>query len=271
MTAGLVFVGCGNMGGALITGYASRVPDASLFVVDTHVEKARSLLRDNDRIRIMEDVDGIGDAPVSATVLAVKPQSMPAVLPRLAPLPLASGLVISVAAGITTGTIRAALPRARIVRAMPNTPAMLGLGVTGLWCDVSVTAEDRAMCEVLFGAVGAVHWVDAEQAIDAVTAVSGSGPAYVFAVAEAMEAAARELGFEPALAHALVRDTIAGAAAILTVEGAKPAELKSNVRSPKGTTDAALRVFEDGDTLVALFVRAMQAARARAAELSEPS
>lgn len=263
----IVFVGCGNMGGALAAGYGRRVASAHLVVVDPDARKARGMLPDDGRVTILPAIEAVGDLVPAATVLAVKPQSMGEVLPLVASLPAAAGLVVSIAAGTGVDTIRAALPRARIVRAMPNTPALLGAGVTGLWGGDEVTAEDRRVCEGLFGAVGEVHWVGAEREMDAVTALSGGGPAYVFAFTEALTDAAARLGLPPAQAAALARATVAGAAAMLAVPGADPTALKAAVRSPKGTTDAALRVFEAEGALQTLVATALDAAFRRAGEL----
>lgn len=264
----LVFVGCGNMGAALAKGYLRSAADAAITVVDPDLARARAILpRDRDVV-FASSIAAAMLTDALAIVLAVKPQSMASVLPLLTPMAAASGLIISIAAGTSSRTIGAVLPEARIVRAMPNTPALIGAGVTGLWVGAESTYADKALCETLFGAVGMVRWVTSEAAIDAVTAVSGSGPAYVFAFAEAMAASGVRLGLGPVLSEALARETIAGAAAMLRQPGAEPSALKAAVRSPAGTTDAALRVFETSDALADLMNAALDAAHRRAGELS---
>lgn len=260
----LLLIGCGNMGGALAAGYTRRSPQARLLVVDPDTAKAHAAVPGATVVATLAEV---GEARPAMTVLAVKPQSMAAMLPMLAPLPAASGLVVSIAAGTSTGSIRAVLPGARVVRAMPNTPAAVGRGATGLWGGAEVTAGDRALCEALFAAVGLASWVSDEAAIDAVTALSGSGPAYVFAVCEAMAQAGAALGLPPDTAAGLARATLIGAAAMLEHDATDPAQLKANVRSPQGTTDAALKVFEAGGALHGLFGRAIRAAFDRAVAL----
>ena len=260
----ILLLGCGNMGGALASGFLRGSPDARLLVVEPDSAKAWAMLPAEARVKVVAEVAGVADAQPGMTVLAVKPQSMAEVLSQLAPLPAAEGLVVSIAAGVATGTIRAALPRARVVRAMPNTPASVGEGATGLWGGPEVTEADRRRVDALFGAVGMARWVAAEGAVDAVTALSGSGPAYVFAVCEAMARAGAALGLAPDAAAELARATVIGAAAMLKRDATDPAALKQAVRSPGGTTDAALKVFEHDDALAGLFDRAIRAAFDRA-------
>lgn len=263
----VIILGCGNMGGALAAGYHARVCEGRLLVVDRNVDRVRATLPPGQRVRVVATIAEIGQVRPGMTVLAIKPQAMAAVLPLVAPLPAARGLVVSVAAGIDTTSIRGALPAARIVRAMPNTPASVGAGATGLWAGEGVTEQDKLRCESLFCAVGLARWVEREDDIDAVTALSGSGPAYLFAVAEALAQAGADAGLGKALADELARATVIGAAAMLNGLLSGPGTLKAAVRSPGGTTDAALRVFEDGNALPLLFSRAVAAAHVRAKEL----
>lgn len=265
----VIIIGCGNMGGALAAGYHARVPNGRLLVVDRNVDRVRAALPTDQRTEIVATIAGSGQVRPGMTVLATKPQAMAAALPLLALLPAAQGLVVSVAAGISAAAIRGALPAARIVRAMPNTPASVGAGATGLWGSEGVTQQDRLRCEALFGVVGLARWVEREDDIDAVTALSGSGPAYLFAVVEALAQAGAEAGLEAVLANELARATVTGAAAMLERSSSGPTTLKAAVRSLGGTTDAALRVFEDGNALALLFGRAVAAAHARATELRQ--
>ncbi|HEY1886770.1 MAG TPA: pyrroline-5-carboxylate reductase dimerization domain-containing protein, partial [Roseiarcus sp.] len=156
-----------------------------------------------------------------------------------------------------------------VVRAMPNTPAAIGRGVTAAFANAYVNEQQQRWCERLLGAVGAFFWLDDENAIDAVTAISGSGPAYVFALTEALAAAAEKLGLSADLSVKLARGTVEGAAELMRREGAtSPATLRRNVTSPGGTTAAALAVLEDAKGLNDLMARATAAARARAAEMA---
>lgn len=263
----VLIIGCGSMGGALATRYHAWVPNGRLHLVDRNVGRVRATLPLGPRVRVVASIAELGQIRPDMTVLATKPKGIGAVLPLLASLPAANGLVVSIAAGISAASIQDALPAARIVRAMPNTPASVGAGVTGLWAGRGVTEQDRLCCEALFGAVGLVRWVGREEDIDAVTALSGSGPAYLFAVTEALAQAGADAGLGVALADELARATVIGAAAMLERSSSGPATLKAAVRSPEGTTDAALRVFEDGNALSRLFGSAVAAAHVRAKEL----
>jgi pyrroline-5-carboxylate reductase len=176
-------------------------------------------------------------------------------------------LVLSIAAGITIEAIEAGLGTRRIVRAMPNTPAQIGKGITGA-VGGDISAADRAIAEALLRAAGQVVWFEDESRIDAVTAVSGSGPAYVFYLVEALAAAAEQQGFGPEQAMQLARQTVVGAAALLEADPAPAAELRQNVTSPKGTTYAALQVLMDAESGIApVLARAVEAARRRSEEL----
>jgi pyrroline-5-carboxylate reductase len=191
--------------------------------------------------------------PLAATVKARKP------------------LVISIAAGILEPDIRTWLGgEAAVVRAMPNTAALLGAGAAALYANPEVTPAQRATAQALLEAVGTALWIDDESLMDAVTALSGSGPAYFFLLMELMEAAALKLGFTPAVAHALVQQTAYGAARMAVESGKTPAELRTQVTSPGGTTAAALAVFEEAK-LAAIVGRALTAARDRGRQLSGSS
>ena len=209
--------------------------------------------------------DGVGVADI--LVVAVKPQLMEGVLPTLRPTVGERTVVVSVAAGTTVATLAAALGTRRVVRTIPNTPAMVGEGITGAFATDEVPAQGRAAVEALLRSNGAVLWVESEEDIDRVTAVSGSGPAYVFHLAEALAAAARALGLDGDDADRLARQTVIGAAALLR-ESAEPAStLRERVTSPNGTTAAALAVLMEDEAMSKLMTRAVGAAHGRAVEL----
>ncbi|MDE2018531.1 MAG: pyrroline-5-carboxylate reductase, partial [Hyphomicrobiales bacterium] len=209
-------------------------------------------------------------SPASVLVLAVKPQALAEAAPGLQGLAGPDTLVVSIVAGKSVASLRAAFPAARaIVRAMPNTPAAIGRGATGLCAGPGVAEADRATVSALFEAVGVASWVADEDAIDAVTALSGSGPAYVFHMVEALAAAGVALGLAPETAAAFARATVEGAGALLAAEPAtSPETLRRNVTSPGGTTAAALDVLMAPDGLCALMAKATAAAKRRAGELA---
>ncbi len=264
----IAFIGGGNMARALIGGLVRRgIPADRIAVSDPSGEARAGLARD---FGIGTHTDNLA-AATSADVwlLAVKPQAMRAVCTGLAPAAQTHApLIVSIAAGIATPQIDRWLGGGQaIVRCMPNTPALLGAGVTGLHANERVDAAQRALAESLLGAVGATVWIPDETRMDAVTAVSGSGPAYVFLLAEAMEAAGVAQGLTPDAARTLTLQTVLGAARMLAESG-EPAEvLRRRVTSPGGTTQAALETLEAGGfrTLVGA---AIAAATRRGKELS---
>ncbi|WP_162501500.1 pyrroline-5-carboxylate reductase [Methylobacterium crusticola] len=262
-------IGCGNMGAALISGYLARSPESHVLVVDPDRERSRSRLPAAAGLMFSERLTPLRDRRAAVTILAVKPQSCAALLPELAGTTAASELVLSIVAGVGAGTLQQALPGARIVRCMPNTPAVQGAGAAVLWSAPEVPAIDRSRCQALLQAVGSVDWVPDERHIDLATAVSGSGPAYFFAFTEALGRAGEIIGLAPELAAKLARATAIGAAAMLDGQAESPGQLKAAVRSPAGTTDAALRVFEQDAALDALVQEAVSAAHRRAIELSQ--
>jgi pyrroline-5-carboxylate reductase len=209
------------------------------------------------------------DAPVDALVLAIKPQMLEAAAPALAPLIGARTLVLSILAGKRVADLASRLPARAFVRAMPNTPAAVGRGVTGAYPSPGVDPEQRSLAQAVLSAVGSVEWVEREELIDAVTAVSGSGPAYVFYLAESLAAAGVAAGLPDELAARLARATVEGAGELMhRSPDASPGRLRENVTSPGGTTAAALGVLMAEDGLGPLLTRAVSAAKRRAAELS---
>lgn len=256
------------MARSLISGLIARgTPAASIHVAEPVAELRASLDAD---FGVKVFADGAGAVAGADTwVLAVKPQVMRGVCESLATqASAAKPLVISIAAGITTTQLQRWLGKdVPVVRTMPNTPALLGAGVTGLFASQQVDADDRARAQHLLESAGDTVWVDDEALMDAVTAASGSGPAYVFLLAEAMQEAAIAEGLPVDAARTLVLQTILGAARMLTEGSVEADELRRRVTSPNGTTQAAIETFEAGG-LRDLVARAIHAARTRGAELS---
>ena len=264
----VAFIGGGNMARSLIGGMVSRGADPATIHVAEPVDALRGALARDFGVQV--HVDAAEAAGRAATwVFAVKPQVMRRVCEALADRARAARpLAVSIAAGITAGQLSAWLGGdAAVVRAMPNTPALLGAGVTGLHANDAVDAGGRARAQALLASAGETVWIGDEALMDAVTAVSGSGPAYVFLLAEAMEDAARAQGLPADAARILVQQTILGAARMLTASDDAPEELRRRVTSPGGTTHAAIETFEAGG-LRALVAAAIDAAAVRGRELS---
>lgn len=258
---GLVLVGCGRMGGALLDGWLKNgLTAGAVHVIEPHPRPELSGL----------GISLNGDLPADPAVLviAVKPQMMADVLPRLSVG--SDTLVVSVAAGVTIAAYEAAFPGAAIVRTMPNTPAAIGQGITAIIGNGLAGPAQLDLAEALMAAVGRVVRLQDEGQMDAVTALSGSGPAYVFHLIEAMAAAGAAEGLAPDLALALARATVAGAGALAVAEDEDPGKLRENVTSPNGTTAAGLAVLMDSGTGLPPLMRAtIAAAAARSRELGK--
>lgn len=254
----IAFIGGGNMARSLIGGLIARDTPASAIRVSEPVEALREALARDFGVRTTAD-NAAAAGGAGLWLLAVKPQVMRAVCEALAPLAQAERpLVVSIAAGITGAQLQRWLGGGvAVVRAMPNTPALLGAGVTGLFASSEVDANGREQAANLLSSAGKTVWIADEAQMDAVTAASGSGPAYIFLLAEAMEAAAIAEGLPADAARTLVQETVLGAARMLTESGEDPAELRRRVTSPGGTTQAAIETFEAGGfrTLVAAAIR----------------
>ncbi|WP_181703235.1 pyrroline-5-carboxylate reductase [Chthonobacter albigriseus] len=264
----LVLIGAGKMGGAMLAGWLERgLPAANAIVVDPNLAGEMADLVTRHGARAVASAAEIGVEP-AVVVLAVKPQSMAAVLPQVAPVIGPRTVVISVAAGTTIATLAAALGSGPIVRVMPNTPAQVSQGMSVGVGNAAVTAADRDLVTRLMDAVGKTAWVDDEALMDAVTAVSGSGPAYVFLLAECLAKAAEKAGLPPDLAMLAARQTVAGAGALLAASPLEPAVLRQNVTSPGGTTAAALAVLMAEGGLQPLLDEAVAAAARRSRELA---
>jgi pyrroline-5-carboxylate reductase len=257
----LVLAGAGKMGGAMLEGWLAAGTDPRSIVVIEPQPQDTQALKTPGLTVVAEPPALVADT----LVLAVKPQVMGEVLPGLAPLRDERTLVVSLAAGITIGTLRQ-LGSGPLVRSIPNTPAALGKGMTAAVADGASDA-DVARADELLSAIGAVAWVDDEALIDPATAVSGSGPAYVFHMVECLAAAGEAEGLPPDVAAKLARQTIIGAGALLERSALDPATLRSNVTSPGGTTAAALGVLMESGELEELMIRAVHAAAVRSREL----
>ena len=244
---GISFIGGGNMARSLIGGLIGRGMDPAGLQVAEPYEAFRSALARDFSVAV--HAENSAAAAAGATwVFAVKPQMLRQVAEELAPLAQArQPLVISIAAGITSTQLERWLGgNIAVVRSMPNTPALLGAGATGLFANARVSAPQRERAERLLAATGITAWINDESGMDAVTALSGSGPAYVFLLAEAMQSAGQAQGLDADTARALALQTIFGAARML-VESGEPADvLRQRVTSPGGTTQAALETFEAG-------------------------
>ncbi|MEA9564626.1 MULTISPECIES: pyrroline-5-carboxylate reductase [Xanthomonas] len=266
--ARIAFIGGGNMARSLIAGLIRQgVPAASLRVAEP-VEELRTGLSRDFGVQAVADARDAADG-AATWVLAVKPQVMPSVCAQLAALAQAQQpLLLSIAAGITATQLqRWCGGDTAVVRAMPNTPALLGAGVTGLYATARVSDAQRMQATQLLESAGVTVWIDDEAQMDAVTAVSGSGPAYVFLLAEAMEAAAQAQGLPADTARTLVLQTLLGASRMLTESGEAPQVLRGRVTSPNGTTQAAIETFQAGG-FEALTARAIAAATERGRSLS---
>jgi pyrroline-5-carboxylate reductase len=254
---GLVLLGCGKMGSAMLAGWLDRgLSPAAVWVTDPNP---------SDWLRGLSGIQlnaGLPDAP-ALVLIAVKPQMMTDALPGLAALGGGDTVFLSVAAGVPIARYAALLGGTTpIIRAMPNTPAAVGRGITALIGNAHVTDAAMAMAETLLRAVGQTVRLDDESQMDAVTALSGSGPAYVFHMIEAMAAAGEAQGLAPALALHLARATVAGAGALAEHADEDPAQLRVNVTSPGGTTAAGLSVLMDPATGLPPLMRATIAAAA---------
>jgi pyrroline-5-carboxylate reductase len=260
----ILLVGGGRMGGAMLRGWQERGLAPSV-VLDPAPETA--VLR-APNVEVVGSASAIpaGFRP-EAVVLAVKPQVAAAALPTVA-LRVGDAVALSIMAGRNLAGLAGMLPGASLVRAMPNTPAAIGRGISVACAGPGVSEPQRALCDALLAAVGEVAWVEDEALLDAVTAVSGSGPAYVFLLAELLERAAVEQDLPPALARQLARATVAGAGALLAASGEDAAALRRAVTSPGGTTERALAVLMDDAAWPAALSRAVAAATERSRELA---
>ena len=264
----IAFIGGGNMARSLIGGLVAAGTPATAIRVAEPVEALRKGLATDYGVAVFETATKAADG-AGTWLFAVKPQVMREVCGELAPQARqARPLAVSIAAGITAAQLERWLGGdLAVVRTMPNTPALLGAGVTGLYANPRVDAAQRTQAQELLSAAGATVWIEDEALMDAVTALSGSGPAYVFLLAEAMQAAGEAQGLPAGTARTLTLHTVLGAARMLVEGDASAAELRRRVTSPGGTTQAAIEVFEAGG-FRDLVDRAIAAAARRGGELS---
>ncbi len=269
LPASLTLVGAGRMGSAMLSGWlAMGLRGEAITILEPAPYPELTSLCAANGIALNPPADTLG--PAEVLILAVKPQMLESAAPALAPLTGPDTLVISILAGKRIADVAARLPAAgAIVRAMPNTPAAIGRGITGVAASQTVTPRQRAMTDALLGAVGAVEWLDSESLIDAVTAVSGSGPAYIFYLTEALAKAGEAAGLPADLSLRLARATVEGSGELMRQSpDLAPSKLRENVTSPGGTTAAALSVLMADDGLEPLMRDAIAAALRRAGELS---
>jgi pyrroline-5-carboxylate reductase len=263
----ITFIGGGNMAAAMIGGLLKREwTPASIRVVEI-AAAARERIEREFRVRTDAETSA-SSAAADCIVLAVKPQNMREVARALRPF-LGAQLLISIAAGIRMLDLSRWLAGyRRIVRVMPNTPALVRAGISGLCAMPAVSADDRARAQDILSAIGTTLWLESEDKLDAVTAVSGSGPAYVFYFIEALQQAASELGFQPEDARRLALETFAGAVRLIAESGEDAAVLRARVTSKGGTTERALAVM-DARALRRIVADAVRAAAERSRELGE--
>jgi pyrroline-5-carboxylate reductase len=264
ITGTIALAGAGKMGGAMLTGWLAQglAPGRVVVIEPTPSPEINALAAKGVKLNPKDA------GAIETPVLAVKPQLFRDASVALKPLVTPSTLVVSIMAGMTISAISQACGGA-VVRAMPNTPAAIGRGITVAVSAKNVSAAQRATADALLRATGLVEWVDDETLIDAVTAVSGSGPAYVFLLAEELARAGIEAGLPAELATKLARETVAGSGELLHRSDQSAETLRQNVTSPGGTTAAALNVLMGKDGLQQLMIRAVAAATARSKELAK--
>jgi pyrroline-5-carboxylate reductase len=261
----ILMVGCGRMGGAILRGLEAEGLRREVWIVDP-------ALPSHAGARAVARLDELPPLEAPTVLLAVKPQVIGALLPGLEPLARGETLFLSVIAGLTLSGLRAALGEgARIVRAMPNTPAAVQQGISAAVAGPGVGGAERKRAQAILGAVGEVVWLEDEGLIDAVTAVSGSGPAYFFRFAEALSQAGRALGLPPEIAGRLARRTLEGSGALAASTERTLADLRAEVTSPAGTTAAGLARLNAEDRLERLVEETVRAAQARSRELGAVS
>jgi len=267
----LLLVGAGNLGGALLGGWIdSGIEPGQIVVQDPGPPDHMANLMKQHGIARVDNASAQSQISFSVVVLAVKPQIMDAVLPGVKPFVDPDCVFLSVAAGKTVDYFEAALGHdAVIVRTIPNTPASIGRGITAAYANSNISSAQQQQCDQLLRAIGEVVWVDKEDLIDVATGVSGSGPAYVFHMAECLAQAGVSAGLPEGIAQKLARATVSGAGEMMHQLPFSPGKLRENVTSPNGTTAAALEVLRDSGDLAELMTRAVAAAANRSRELAK--
>ena len=255
-------IGCGNMGEAIVRGLLKKGLYSSSDIIATDVRSER--LREIGQIETTNNNQEAADK-ADILILAIKPQSMEEVLKELKPKIQERHLIISIAAGVRLERIETILPKARVIRVMPNTPGLIGCGISSLSCGSQTIKQDEETATRIFSALGDVVKVE-EKLMDAVCALSGSGPAYIFLIIESLIAAGVKMGLSYNLAKRLVLATVVGSARLVAETGKHPAELRDQVTSPGGTTASALNIMET-EGLRGIIQKAVLAAEKRAKEL----
>jgi pyrroline-5-carboxylate reductase len=265
----IAILGAGSMGGAILSGLLSPEVETAGITVTNRTEAKAATVRFDGVVSLALESDQAATATAvrgaKLVLLGVKPAMVPALIADLRGVLEPDALVVSVAAGVTIATMESLVPQV-VFRAMPNTPAVVGLGVTGVAAGSRASAADATLVRTLFETVGAVIELPESQ-IDALSTISGSGPAYVFYLIEQLTQAARHLGFDESQSRLMVEQTFRGASELLAASDADPAELRRRVTSPKGTTERAIGVLESAG-LASLFDRAAAAALVRASEMA---
>lgn len=261
----VMLVGAGKMGVALARGWLDAgLPPNNLIIVHPRPGEALLALADDYELTLNAEASGLTP---NLLVVGVKPQVMDEVLESLAPVIAPHTVVVSIAAGIELSRLASKAGTQRVIRTMPNTPVEVRKGITGVVPGPDATAEDRVAVDALFSTSGMVVWLEEESQIDALTAVSGSGPAYIFHMVEALAAAGKRQGLPDDVAEKLARGTVIGAAALMDAGTLSPTKLRENVTSPKGATAAGLAELMAENGLVELMDRTVAATRQRAEEL----
>jgi len=267
----LILVGAGKMGMALLDGWLSNGirSGQEIAVIEPNPNPGLEALVKDTGLVVLSDPSAADLTSAGAVILAVKPQVLAEVLSGLPIRDLEGAVFISIAAGISVAAMAEHLGEsAPIIRAMPNTPASIGKGITGYYASTAVTAAQKKLCQALLSSVGQTVELSDESEIDMVTAVSGSGPAYVFYLIECMAEAGRQAGLDEAVAMELAKATVEGAGALAMTSETSPSDLRRNVTSPGGTTEAALKILQSDEGLQKLISDAVSAAVARAKELN---
>lgn len=266
----VLLVGAGRMGLALLRGWLSAKRVGKIHVIEPAPSDSITALASDRSITLSAGLDDFRLLPVRAIVLAMKPQAIKAETSLLKGLGTLNAPLISIAAGITSSFLASRLGgQPRVIRVMPNTPGSIGRGITVLCARPGIDPPQREFAAMLMSALGETLWLDDEALLDAVTALSGSGPAYIFLLAEALAAAGREQGLDAAVADKLARYTVSGAGALLEADNRPAEELRRDVTSPGGTTEAALKVLNGPNGLRDLMSRAVAAATERGKALGK--
>ena len=264
-------IGYGKMGAALLSQWLAvapeQFPDHQFVVIDPAIDTGKTAADDGSRVTFLAEPPSVAECAFDLLIVAVKPQMLDQVLPLYAERLAESGFVASIAAGCSITRLRSLTGGAPAVRIMPNLPAAIGAGVSGLCADLSVTEGQRGAVETLMSAVGTALWVEDEDRLDRLTAIAGSGPGYVFEIARSYVEATRSLGFEPQVAKQLVLGTLAGSIAMAQGSDQELDELRTSVTSKGGTTAAGLAALNGDGSLERLLKATLDAAYARAVEL----